>query len=205
MCNEITLCFRMPGMLVNVSMCVYCLAEITFFSPIYIRAFASTSISVSTCGKIPWLWSYFTGFIMTCKRCFFQLAPKKFLVNWDPLYSISPYAPLSHQETHKVNIISHRPSKIRCHLLYYRQFFLQMIWGWLQLFSWVWYICKSFHSETSSIFCIFKPDNGQTINHPQVCFLILFCDLILSLEEVNSVQIKLWTSCDLDFPFTPSL
>lgn len=85
----------MPWMLVNVSMCVYCLAEITLFPTVYIRGFAST-ISVSTCGKIPWLWSYFTGFIMTCKWCFFQLVPKKSLVNLEPLYSISPYVPLSH-------------------------------------------------------------------------------------------------------------
>lgn len=123
--TEITLCFRMTGMLVNVSMCVYCLAEITFFSPVYISGFANTSISVSTCGKIPWLWSYFTGFVMTCKRCFFQLASKKSLVNLEPLYSISPYALLSHQETYRVNIISHGLSEIRCHPLYYRQFVLR--------------------------------------------------------------------------------
>lgn len=139
----------MPGMLVNVSMCVYCLEEITFFSSVYIWGFASTSISVSTCGKIPWLWSYFTGFIMTCKRCFFQLAPKKSLVNWDPLYSISPYAPLSHQEAHRVKIISHRPSKIRCHLLYYRQFVFQMI----------------YEDDCSYLagFCMFT--NHSTLNH----------------------------------------
>ncbi|KAL1254475.1 hypothetical protein QQF64_016704 [Cirrhinus molitorella] len=56
----------------------------------------------------------FPCFVMTCKRCFFQLAPKKSLVNLEPLYSISPYAPLSHQETHRVNIISHEPSEISC-------------------------------------------------------------------------------------------
>lgn len=108
--------------------CVYCLEEITFSSPVYISGFASTSISVSTCGEIPWLWSYFTGFVMTCKRYLFQLALKKSLVNLDPLYFISPYAPLSNPETHRVNIISHGPSEIRCHPLYYRQFVLQMIY-----------------------------------------------------------------------------
>ncbi len=65
---------------------------------------------------------------MTCKLRFFQLALNTSLVNLEPLYFLFPYAPLPHQETHRGNIISHEPSGIRCHLLYYRQFVLQMIY-----------------------------------------------------------------------------